>query len=332
MKAYLLRRVAYFVPVWFGVIVLTFLLFHVNDPLSMAAVQFPQAPRERLNEWIRNHNYHLPLFLNLPGDARRERADGRIYPEFAERGLFYSQFFLHLQRIVAFDFGRDRTGKAVSVALAERLGPTLAVMAPALLISILLSVAVALLQAYLYDTPFDRFATLFATVALSVALPVYILAVAALFGSALKLAPIYNHIAAPILTAVLATIAANIRYYRSAFLEQMSAVFLRAARARGVSEAQLLLRHVLRAAAPPIITQVSLLIPFLVTGSLLIEQFFGIPGLGDMMYSALASQDLPVIQAMVYLGGAVGVLSALAADIAYTLADPRIRPGAELNQ
>lgn len=327
MKAYLFRRALQFIPVWLGVILLTFLLFHVNDPLSIAAVQMPQAPQERLQQWVRNHNYHLPIFLNLPADADSLRPDGRKHPEFAGMGLFHSQLGLHLKALLRLDFGIDRSGAPVLASLGQRLSATLSIMGPALAISIVISLLLALLQAYLYATPFDRIVSLASIVMLSIALPLFILATTYLFASTMKLAPVYNHIAAPILTAVLATLGANLRFYRTAFLEQTRAVFLRAARARGISESRLLFVHVLRAAAPPIITQISLMLPFLVAGSLLIEQFFGIAGVGDMMYSALAGQDLPVIQALVYLGGAAGALAALAADIAYAVADPRIRPG-----
>ncbi len=325
MIAYIVRRLLAFIPAWFGVFLLTFLIFHVHDPLTLAAVQAPQAPRERLQQWVREHNYHLPLFLNLPRHAQEERPDGRVHPEFADEGLFYSQFFLHLRSFFLFEFGLDRRERPALETLGERVGPTLGLMLPAFVISVALSAWIALAAAYFRGAPFDRGALTLSTILMSAPLPVYILAASSIFGDWLRILPIYNHVLPPMLIAIAANLGAQIRFYRTVFLEETLRDYVRTARSRGSGEARILYRHVLRNSLTPIFTQISFSIPYLVTGSLLLEQFFGIPGMGDLLYSAIASQDFAIIKALVYIGALVYMLSALAADLASAWADPRIR-------
>lgn len=324
MAAYIVRRLLYFVPVWFGVFLITFGIFHLRDPLTLAAVQLPQAPLDRLQAWVRNHDYHLPRFINLPQDAVVERADGRVHPEFAERGLFYSQFFLSVRDLLRFDLGVDRTRKPIAESLRERIGPTLSIMLPALVWTALLSLGIALFAAYLKDTAVDR-AVVFAGIAgLSIALPVYILAAQYVFGRVLPVVPIYGHVLLPIVIAVFASAGGQIRFYRSVFLEQMDLDYVRTARAKGVPEARILSGHVLRNSWIPVLTQIALSVPFLITGSVLLEQFFGVPGMGDMLYAALIGQDFQVIKVLVYLGSFVYMLSTLVTDLLYAAVDPRI--------
>ncbi len=271
MRAYIVRRLLYFIPVWLGVFLLTFAIFHLRAPLTLAAVQLPQAPLDRLQAWVRNNVYHLPRCFNLPGDANIERADGRVHPELARQSLFHSQFFLSAGALLRFDLGTDRTNKPIADSLGERIGPTLSIMLPAFLLTALFSLALALLSAYLKDTALDRVLVFAAIALLSVALPAYIIG------------------------------------------------------AQYVSEGWLLIAHVLRNSAVPVLTQLSLSIPFLITGSVLLEQYFGIPGMGDLLYAGLVAQDFQVIKALVYLGAFVYMLSALATDILYAALDPRIR-------
>lgn len=325
MRAYILRRLLYFIPVWFGVFLLTFAIFHLRDPLTLAAVQLPQAPLDRLQAWVRNNNYHLPRFFNLPGDAKVERADGRVHPELAERGLFHSQFFLSADALLRFDLGVDRTKKPIAESLRERIGPTLSIMLPAFLLTAIFSLVLALLSAYLKDTALDRVLVFAAIALLSVALPAYILGAQYFFGRVLPVVPVYGHVLLPIVIAVIASIGAQLRFFRSVFLEQMELDYVRTARAKGVSEGWLLIAHVLRNSAVSVLTQLSLSVPFLITGSVLLEQYFGIPGMGDLLFAGLVAQDFQVIKALVYLGAFVYMLSTLATDILYAALDPRIR-------
>jgi peptide/nickel transport system permease protein len=197
-------------------------------------------------------------------------------------------------------------------------------MVPAFVLSVLLSIAVALFVAYFRDTVTDVSIVFVTVFMMSIALPVYLLAANYLFGKFIRIVPVYNHPLLPVIIAVLSGIGGNIRFYRTIFLEQMEQDYVRTARAKGLGEAAVLFRHVLPNSLIPILTSVVMALPFLITGSLLLEQFFGIPGMGDMMYAAIVSQDFQVIQVMVYLGSFLYMLGSLLTDISYTLADPRV--------
>lgn len=324
MSVYILRRVLYTIPIWIGVMLITFLLFNMRDPIAIAKVHMPQAPLPALQSWVRNNNLHLPLFFNLPSDAKIERPDGKIHGELSEKNIFYSQFFIGMRDMIFFNLGNDKNNKPIGESLSERALPSLSIMLPAFLLTILISIISSLFVAYYRDSPADVSIVFVTVFMMSIALPVYILAANFLFGKILKLVPIYNHVFLPILIAVFSGIGGNIRFYRTVFLEQMDQDYVRTARAKGVSESSVLFRHVFRNSLIPILTSVIMALPFLITGSLLLEQFFGIPGMGDMMYTAVVSQDFQVIKVMVYLGAFLYMLGSLLTDISYTLADPRV--------
>jgi peptide/nickel transport system permease protein len=159
---------------------------------------------------------------------------------------------------------------------------------------------------------------------MSIPVPVYLLLCNWGFGKYLKLVPVYNHVLLPILVSVLAGLGGQVRFYRTVFLEQIEQDYIRTARAKGVSESGILFKHVLPNSLIPILTSVVMSLPFLITGSLILEHFFGIPGMGDMMYTAIYSQDFQVIKVMVYLGAFLYMIGALLTDISYILADPRV--------
>jgi peptide/nickel transport system permease protein len=129
----------------------------------------------------------------------------------------------------------------------------------------------------------------------------------------------------PVIVSVLAGIGSSARWYRTIFLEEYTRDYVRTARAKGLSERFVLFRHVLRNALIPILTGAVVLIPTLFMGSLLIEAFFGIPGLGSYTIDAINAQDFAVVRAMVFIGSALYIVGLLLTDISYTVADPRIR-------
>lgn len=324
MALYIIRRILYTIPVWIGVLLITFVLFHSRDPLAIARVHYPQAPKSVLENWVRNNNFHLPKYLNLPHHAKEVRPDGRVHPEFAEKSIFYSQFFLTLADLATFDFGVDKNKKPIGESILERIGPSLSIMLPAFLITVSLSILIALFVAYYRDTVTDTTIVLITVLLMSIAMPAYLIAFNYIFGKILKMVPVYNHVLLPIIIAVFSGIGGQIRFYRTVFLEQMDQDFVRTARAKGVSEPGVLIHHVLPNSMIPILTSVVMALPFLITGSLLLEQFFGIPGMGDFLFSAIVGQDFQVIKAVVYLGSFLYMIGSLMTDISYTLADPRV--------
>jgi len=129
----------------------------------------------------------------------------------------------------------------------------------------------------------------------------------------------------PILIGVIGSVGSSTRWYRTIFLEEMNKEYVRTARAKGLSERIVLFKHVLRNAMIPILTGAVVVVPLLFLGSLLVESFFGIPGLGSYTIDAINSQDFAIVRAMVFLGSMLYIMGLILTDISYTLVDPRIR-------
>lgn len=132
-------------------------------------------------------------------------------------------------------------------------------------------------------------------------------------------------LALPILIGIVSGLGANLRFYRTVMLDEMRSDYVRTAFAKGLSTSRVLFKHVLKNAMIPIITSVVLSIPYLFLGSLLLERFFGIPGLGSLMIEAVASRDFYIINAMTFISGLLIYLFTLLTDICYAWADPRIQ-------
>jgi peptide/nickel transport system permease protein len=170
---------------------------------------------------------------------------------------------------------------------------------------------------------------------MSVSMLLYIIGAQFLIGKVLRWFPISGFdpdwlllprfLALPLLVGVLGGIGADVRFYRTAFIEESTRDFVRTARAKGASEARIMTRHVLRNALIPILTQVVLAIPFLFIGSLLLESFFGIPGLGGITVDAIQANDFSTLRTMVFIGSLLFVVGQIATDISYGLVDPRVR-------
>ena len=159
---------------------------------------------------------------------------------------------------------------------------------------------------------------------MSVPILIYLIALSFLNGKYLNIAPNYGTILLPIIISVVSALGANIRFYRTVFLDQVSADYVRTARAKGLTEWQVMYKHVLKNSMIPILTSAVMAIPFLITGSLLLENFFGIPGLGDMFINAIHKNDFSIIKAYVYVGSLLYMFGTVLTDISYTFVDPRI--------
>jgi peptide/nickel transport system permease protein len=129
----------------------------------------------------------------------------------------------------------------------------------------------------------------------------------------------------PTVIGVVSGLGSGVRFYRTVVLEEMNQDYVRTARAKGVGERAVLFRHVLKNASIPILTSTVLAIPFVLLGSLLLESFFGIPGLGSLTVDAIQSQDFAVVRAMVFLGTVLYIIGAVLTDISYAVVDPRVR-------
>jgi len=136
---------------------------------------------------------------------------------------------------------------------------------------------------------------------------------------------IWKFLVLPVGIGLISGIGGSVRYYRTIFLEEINRDYVRTARAKGLGEGAVLFKHALKNAMIPILTNVVVSIPFLIIGSLLLENFFGIPGLGSYLIEAIAKQDFMVVRAMVFLGSVMYIVGLIGVDISYTIVDPRVR-------
>jgi len=307
---YTLRRLWQFVPTLAGVVLLVFFLFNWvgGDPAYLLAGKISNP------EQIEN--------------IRRQLGVDESYP--TQLGIFVKQ-------IATADFGASwATNERVSDIFRTRLGPSLTVLVPLLLISTLLGMAAAMLVAYLRGSLTDRAVMIACTVGQSISILVYILIFQYLLAYRLGWFPVQGwgttfgenllrYSALAIIVGVAVSLAPDIRLYRTFLLDEIGQDYVRTARAKGMSEGRVMWVHVLRNAAIPIVTNVLLQLPKLLAGAFLIERFFGIPGIGREVILAVERSDFPVIKAVsVYVAIATMVVN-LVADLLYRAIDPRVQ-------
>ncbi|MFP3937584.1 MAG: ABC transporter permease [Phycisphaerae bacterium] len=264
------------------------------------------------------------------------RADGtvRVKAGISDRSvgdLFDSQFFRHLYTSVTFQGRSLQTGQKLTTIIKDRAPASLALMIPATAIGWTLSMIIACFVAYYRGTVIDKAGVLLSVLGMCVPFLAYMIyAQWAMF----EIDALRDHayglkhrvdIYAPVAIMVIAGLGANVRFYRTVILDETNRDYVRTAQAKGVPLPGVLFRHVLRNAMLPILTRLVLTLPFLIMGSLLVETFFGIPGLGDLMITSINARDEPIVNGMVFLSAVLYTLGVLATDLSYALFDPRIR-------
>jgi len=246
-------------------------------------------------------------------------------------GFWDSQFTHYVGSLLRGDFGESTEyGIPVGRVLREGAGPSLVLSVPILLLGVWVGVPLALLCAARRDGWADGSVLVFSTVLMSVNYVVWILAGQYLLAFRLGLFPVWGfesavYLALPVLIGVFSGLGRDVRFYRAALLDEVYKPYVRTAQAKGLSEARILFRHVLRNALIPILTYVSQSVPFLFTGSLLLESFFGIPGLGSVSLNAIHSSDMAVVRGVVVIGALLYQFVNLLTDLCYGRLDPRVR-------
>lgn len=311
MLGYVIRRVLYAIPILIGVSLLTFLLFYVTvSPQQMARrnLSAKNPTPQQIQGWLQEHDYDKPLG---------------------------QQFQKHMSELFLFRFGKsDTTGQPIWDRIRAGAGPSAALQLRILIASLLTDISLALLVAYYRGTYLDAWATFLSVLLMSIVSIVYIIVMQFILGKMLKIFPLAGYAGGlsgwkffwlPTIIGVLYGLGASVRFYRTVMLEEINQDYVRTARAKGVGENKVLFRHVLKNAASPILTSVVGAIPALFLGSLLLESFFSVPGLGSLTVDAIHSQDFAVVRAMVFLGTIVYIIGAIMTDVAYVLFDPRVR-------
>ncbi len=244
-----------------------------------------------------------------------------------------SRFVFFLGQIARFDFGESSSlNQPVSKLLLRGMGPSLVLTVPIFVFGLTLSIAVALLCAFVRDTLLDRLLVVAAVALMSINYLVWIIAGQYLLSFKLGWFPVWGfasaaYLALPICVGTFSGLGSSVRFYRTIMLDEMYKDYVRTAFSKGVSRRGVLFRHVLKNAMIPIITNVVIAIPFLYTGSLLLESFFGIPGLGYLGVNAVNSSDVDVIRAIVFIGAVLYVVANLISDLCYAWVDPRVKLG-----
>ncbi len=309
MFAYLIRRLWQMIPTLLGVVLLVFFLFKKfgADPAQTLA-SLNASPRE-IDE------IRAQLGLNEP---------------------WWAQLYIFVKGIVTFDWGHSwTTHETVAHILATRMPATMTVTLPILVLDTLLAVPIALVLAYVRGSLTDRAVMIATTVALSVSFLVYVILGQYAFGFQLGWFPVQGwsdstwtnlvtYAPLPVLLAVTVGLSPQTRLYRSFFLDELGHDYVRTARAKGLTEPAVMLRHVLRNAMIPILTNIGLGLPGIVVGSFLIEVYFGIPGIGREVWRAVGSADYPVIEAVTIYVAMLTMLANLATDLLYRAVDPRV--------
>jgi len=323
MASYLLRRVLYGILVLVGVNLLTFLLFFtISTPDDMARLNIggKYISQQQIDDWKVQHGYDKPLIWNPRESGTRKVTD----TVFWERSV----------RLFVLDFGSADTGRDIGHEIATRIGPSIALQIPVFALTIFVSIVFSMAMVFFRGTRLDFWGVVLTVVLLSISSLFYIIAGQFLFSKLMRVVPIsgfadgwglVKFLSLPILISLVSRLGYDARLYRAMFLEELSKDYVRTARAKGLTEQVVLFKHVLRNALIPVITNVFTIFPVLFLGSVVFESFFGIPGLGSYTIEAIGQQDFAIVRAMVFLGAILYVVGFVLADVAYTIADPRVR-------
>jgi peptide/nickel transport system permease protein len=323
MIGYIVRRVLYAIPILIGVNLLTFMLFFVvNTPDDMARMQLgaKRVTPAAIERWKVERGYDKPMLWNDAAQGSERVTDT----------IFYEKSV----RLFAFDFGNADDGRDIRHEILTRMGPSLALALPVFVIGLFVHISFALLLAFFRATYLDIWGVVLCVAMMSISGLFYIIGGQYLISKLWNLVPIsgfaggadaLKFVMLPVIIGVIGGTGASVRWYRTLFLEEIGKDYVRTARAKGLRETTVLFRHVLKNGMIPILTGVVVVIPSLFLGSLVMESFFGIPGLGSYTIDAIQAQDFAVVRSMVFLGAVLYIIGLLLTDISYTLVDPRVR-------
>lgn len=306
MLKYIARRLLEVIPTTFGIILLTFVLFNVIGGSPAQVILGKNATAESIAAFNHKYGYDLPL------------------PK---------QFAKFCTDLAHGDFGLSTEADEPVIDVLKRgVGPSLSLTVPILFGGTAVGLMLALLCAAGRGGAFDRAVLVGSTVLMSVNYVVWVLAGQFIFAFKLRLFPVWGYenafyLVLPVIIGIVSGLGVDVRFFRTAILDEIYKPYVRTARMKGLSEARVLFVHVLRNSLIPIVTYVSLAIPYLFTGSLMLESFFGIPGLGNVSINAIHSSDMAVVRAVVVLGALLYQGVNLVTDLLYAWLDPRVRLG-----
>jgi len=312
MLLYLLRRVLAAIPVMGVVALFVFLLLRLTPGDPAAILAGDNATPEQLERIRVSLGLHEPL---------------------------YTQFFTWISKLLHGDLGVSLISNVpVLQLIGQRVEPSISIALSTIILSILVAVPLGVIAAWKHDTWIDRFVMALSVLGFSV--PVFVIGYLLIQIFALDLrwlpvqgfrsissgfGPFLERIILPTFTLSFIYVALIARMTRASMLDVLGEDYVRTARAKGIGEVAVLLRHALRNAAVPVITVIGNGFALLISGVVVTESVFNLPGVGRLTVDAVLARDYPVIQAMILLTSLVYVTVNLLIDVAYTFLDPRIR-------
>ena len=323
MITYIIKRFLYAIPILIGVNLLTFTLFFVvNSPEDVARLHLgnKRVTQEQIQTWNEERGYNRPLFFNSSESGLKS----------IQETIFYEKSF----KLFIFEFGLSDSGRDIKNDIKQRMWPSLAIALPTLKVGLLINITFALFFVFFRATYIDYIGVIFCVALMSISSLFYIIGGQYLISKLLHLVPISGYaqgyeaikfLILPVIISVIYGIGSGTRWYRSLFLEEIEKDYVKTARSKGLSETSVLFDHVFKNTLIPILTGIVVILPLLFMGSLIVESFFGIPGLGSYTIDAIQSQDFAIVRAMVFLGTLLYIFGLILTDIAYTLVDPRVR-------
>ena len=289
---------------------------------------FPRSGKNSSTAWKKVfQSAEKPVFRAAGGPVEIRRVE----LERATRHFFDSQLADYAGRLLRLDFGTSTSlNQPVGQLLKAGLGPSLALTTPILLIELAASLVLALLCAYRRGAWLDRMLVAVCVALMSVNYLVWIVIGQYVLAYRLAWFPVWGfeswrNLLLPVLIGVATGLGTNVRFYRTILLEEMHKDYVRTAFAKGLRAERVLFKHVLKNALGPVIVNVALALPYLYTGSLLLESFFGIPGLGYLSLNAIHSADVEVVRAVVLVGALLFTAANVLADVALAWVDPRVK-------
>jgi peptide/nickel transport system permease protein len=308
MLKYVARRLWEVVPTTFGILLLTFILFNVVGGSPAETVLGKNATAEAIAAFNSKWGYDKPLVWSTD-----------------------SQFVNFITSLAKGDLGYSlEMTEPVKDILLRGVGPSLSLTVPILLGGTILALMLAMLAAACRGRALDKAVLVGSTVLMSVNYVVWVLLGQFLLSYKAGVFPVWGyesafHLVLPVFIGVFSSLGTDVRFFRTAILDEAYRPYVLTARAKGLARPVVMMRHILPNALIPIVTYVSLSIPWLFTGSLLLESFFGIPGLGSVSINAIHSADMAVVRAVVVVGALLYQFVNLATDLLYAALDPRVR-------
>jgi peptide/nickel transport system permease protein len=309
---YLTRRLLYGIALILGVTFISFLLMVYFGPDKTYDLLGKNPTAEQISEVRHELGYDRPFLLRY-GD--------------------------YLKELVTLDLGlSDSNGEPVSVILIRTLPVSIALVLPGFVLGNLLGLALGLMAAWYRGKWLDKLVMSTSVVGMSVSFLVIIIGLQIFLCTpyGLNLFPVRGwqvydpgsylyYVTVPTLALVLVTLGYNTRFYRAIMADEIERDHIRTLRAYGAAPAELLFKNVLKNSLIPVLTRIMFSVPFVViSGSLLLESYFGIPGIGLVTFNAITSGDQPILKAVVGLTGVLFVLALMINDMLYTMVDPRI--------